>query len=482
MITRVTFDYAPRLKPLPHQIEATKFLAERQWGALFDEQGLGKTKIMIDALAQLFSAHTIEGAIIICKKSLLNNWEEEVTKHSNLRSIILRGTPMQKGLRFMWFAHFYLINYDLVSSEAERLKGFLAARPMAIVLDESQRIKNPRSKATQAIHAIAPLARRRFIITGTPVANLPQDIWAQVYFLDNGVTLGATVEEFRRRFHVQARPHKDPVIDGAGLSALRQSLESFSIRRTKAAVLELPEKIYETHEVCLEQRQRQMYDEVREQLRLEITTLKGEKVIDDAENILKRILRLVEIASNPKLFDSAYSGVPAKFTLADKLVSDIVARGEKAIIWTNFVGNIRQLRKRYEHYGAAVIFGNVPLDDRARIVSTFQSSPELRILIAIPAAAREGLTLTAANHAIYLDRNFNLVDYLQSQDRIHRISQERPAYIHKLVGEDTIDAYIEDVVYRKQAIAEYIYGDTKELTLAPSDFTKEDILRLLGEP
>jgi SNF2 family DNA or RNA helicase len=456
-------------------------LAEREWGALFDEQGLGKTKIVIDALANLFSSHAIEGAIIICKKSLLKNWEAEVGKHSSLRSIILRGTPNQKGMRFMWFAHFYLINYDLIPSEVERIKGFLKARPMAVVLDESQRIKNPKSKAAEAIHAIGPLAKRRFIITGTPIANCPQDIWAQVYFLDGGGTLGATPEAFVQRFHIQMRPHREPIIDKAGLAKLRESLAKFSIRRTKDAVLELPEKIYRTHEVPLEKRQRQMYDELRNQLCLEIITLTGEQVVDGAENILKRMLRLVEIASNPKLFDASYAGLPAKFKRADELIAEIISQGEKAILWTNFVGNIRALRRRYDHYGAAMIFGEIALDDRARIVANFQSSPQLRILVANPAAAREGLTLTAANHAIYVDRNFNLIDYLQSQDRIHRISQERPAYIHNLVGKDTIDVYIEDVVYRKQAIAEYVYGDSKDLQLPPSPFTKEDILRLLGE-
>ena len=482
MITRhISFDYSPRLKPLPHQIEASRFLAEREWGALFDEQGLGKTKIVIDALANLFSSHAIEGTIVICKKSLLNNWEEEIAKHSSLRSIILRGTPNQKGLRFMWFSHFYLINYDLVPSEVERVKRFLKARPMAVVLDESQRIKNPKSKATKAIHAIGPLAKRRYIITGTPIANSPQDVWAQVYFLDGGSTLGATFTEFQRRFRIQARPHKEPVIDETGLSELRQSLASFSIRRTKKAVLELPEKIYQTHEVCLEKRQRQMYDKLRDQLYLEITRLDGEQVVDDAENILKRILRLVQIASNPTLFDASYSGLPAKFDLADKLIHEILEGGEKAIVWTSFVGNIRLLRRRYDQYGASMLFGDVPLDDRARIVASFQSSPDLRILVANPAAAREGLTLTAANHAIYIDRNFNLIDYLQSQDRIHRISQERKAYIHNLVGANTIDAYIEDVIYRKQAIAQYVYGDSNDLKLPPCRFTKEDILRLLGD-
>jgi SNF2 family DNA or RNA helicase len=477
---RFSFDYAPKLKPLAHQIEATRFLCQHDWAALFDEQGLGKTKIVVDSLAQLFAAGIIEAALIICKKSLLANWEAEIAKHSSLRAITLRGTPEQKGTRFMWFAHFYLINYDLVSSAIESLKTFLATRPTAIVLDESQRIKNPEGKATKAVHALAPLAKRRFIITGTPIANTPQDLWAQVYFLDLGSTLGATVHEFYHRFHIQPRPHREVIIDKGGLSRLRDTLATFSMRRTKNTTLELPEKVYKTHEVPLEKRQREMYDALRSQLFLEVTSMDGDQVIDDAENLLKRMLRLVEIASNPQLFDASYSELPAKFAVADKLLEHIIGRGEKAIVWTNFIGNIRVLRRRYHRYGAAMIFGEVPLDERAGIVRRFQSLPDLNVLIANPAAAREGVTLTAANHAIYIDRNFNLLDYLQSQDRIHRITQERAAYIHNVVGIETIDVYIEDVVYRKQAVGEYLYGDSRDLTMPPPQFTKDEILRLLG--
>ena len=189
MKSKHSFDYSPRLKPLPHQVEATAFLAERDSAALFDEQGLGKTKIVIDALLQCFSLGGIEAAIVVCKKSLLSTWQEEIAKHSQLRSIVLRGSPKQKGQHYMWFAHFYLINYELVPSEAERLRGFLVTRPMALVLDESQRIKNPESKATKAIHYIGPYAKRRYIITGTPIANSPKDLWAQVLFLDSGLAL-----------------------------------------------------------------------------------------------------------------------------------------------------------------------------------------------------------------------------------------------------------------------------------------------------
>ncbi len=480
MKSRPLFNYSPRLKPLPHQVEAITFLSQRDWAALFDEQGLGKTKIIIDTMLRGFAQGVIESAVVICKKSLLATWQEEIVKHSQLRSVVLRGSQEQKGLHYMWFAHFYLINYDLVSSEVERLKRFLLTRPVAIILDESQRIKNPESKAARAIHSIAALAKKRFIITGTPIANSPGDLWAQVFFLDGGLTLGHSPEEFYKRFEIKERPHKEPVIDETGLEKLREALSGFSMRRLKENVLQLPEKTYKTIEVELEPHQREMYDSLRQQLFLEIQNQDGQTVIDDAENILKRMLRLVEIASNPALLDTAYCPVPAKFHALDELIQDVVTRGEKAIIWTCFVKNIRLLRRRYDRFGAAMLFGDIPIEDRSRIVNSFQHQHDLRVLIANPAAAKEGLTLTAANHAIYLDRNFNLLDYLQSQDRIHRISQERPAFIYNLVGEQTIDAYIDDVVYRKQVVAQYVYGDTTDLQMPPVVFTKEDILRLLG--
>jgi len=144
------------------------------------------------------------------------------------------------------------------------------------------------------------------------------------------------------------------------------------------------------------------------------------------------------------------------------------------------VGNIRMLRKEFHDAGAAMLFGGIPIDERDRIIRRFQNSQDVRVVVANPAAAREGITLTAANHAIYMDRTFNLVDYVQSQDRIHRISQHRPAYIYNVVGKDTIDEYIEDVVYRKQMVAQFVCGDDHELGVVEQTYTKADLLKLLG--
>lgn len=113
-----------------------------------------------------------------------------------------------------------------------------------------------------------------------------------------------------------------------------------------------------------------------------------------------------------------------------------------------------------------------------RNVKWFQTRNDVKLLIANPAAAREGLTLTSANHAIYYDRNFNLVDYLQSQDRIHRISQARTCFIHKLVATNTIDEYIDEIIERKASVASYVQGDVESRGIIES-FSKDDFMRYL---
>ena len=116
---KYSFDYSPRTKPLSHQTEAIDFIVRNDAVPLFDEQGLGKTKIVIDALCRNIEERVIDGALVVCRKYLLSNWRDEIHKHSSLKSIILTGTKSQKGSKFMVFAHFYLINYEHKGRYAE---------------------------------------------------------------------------------------------------------------------------------------------------------------------------------------------------------------------------------------------------------------------------------------------------------------------------------------------------------------------------
>lgn len=479
MKRKYNFNYSPKTKPFPHQVEAIEYITNRAIIALFDEQGLGKTKIVIEALCNNMKQKIIDGALIICKKHLIENWKDEIETHSYLKYIVLRGNANEKGLKFMGYSNFYIINYESVIGEIERLKMFLKLRKMAIVLDESHKIKNPDAKTTKATLELKDLAKKRIIITGTPIANKPLDLWTQFYFLDDGILLGDNYGKFKKIYSINLKG--DNLIEQKErFNNLREIVLSNSIRRLKKDVLELPEKIYIDKYVHLERQQKKIYTQLRKELYIEITNIDGEKIIDRSNELLKKLLRLAQIASNPFLIDKAYNETPAKFPMLDTLIESILEKKEKVIVWSCFVENIRILYKRYKKFGSLILYGDIPIEKRNEVVKEFKNNDKFVILIANPAAAREGLTLTSANNAIYLDRNFNLVDYLQSQDRIHRISQTRECKIYKLIAKNTIDEYIDELIYKKHKLAEYVQGDIDSIENRQW-LTKEKILNILGD-
>lgn len=461
---------------LPHQIEATNYIYANNKIALFDEQGLGKTKVVIDALCWSMKEGSIEGVLVIAPMSLLYNWEQEVCKHSFLIPIVLKGTKREKRYKFLTGANFYITNYEAVIAENQKIKRFCKSRPVAIVLDESARIKDPKTKTAQAIFQLIPLSTKRIIISGTPVANKPYDLWAQYYFLDEGELLGSDFTMFKAQLD-----NKNSNFD-MNLNELRTTINANSIRRLKDDVLELPEKKYKNVFVDITGKQLELYDQLRKELIIEITNIQGEIILDESSSILKKLLRLTQIASNPHLIDKSYTETPAKFTALDHILDSIISKGEKAVIWTCFVENVILLKKRYSTYYPLVIYGDIPIKERSEFVSKFQDSDNNRIMILNPAAAREGITLTKANNAIYLDRNFNLVDYLQSQDRIHRISQEKVCTIYKLIAKKTVDEYIENLVDVKTDIAGFIQGDVDTIKNETFAFltNKKELLHTLG--
>ena len=470
----MTRDYLKqKTAPMPHQLEAINFLVSKKYAALFDEQGVGKTKEIIDSVIALLKSKVADSALIICPKTLMYTWQMEVKKHSYLVPVVIAGGGRSKGYKFLTYANIYILNYEGVKAELDIVKLLLESQRFILVLDESQRIKNPKSQTFEAINELAKYPVRKYILSGTPVANKPIDIWTQFYFLDNGKTLG---KEFRLFQKMYGDINK-------GSTSLYKELQRFiaplSIRRLKENVLELPEKIYEQVIVDMTPRQTKIYEKLKNELLIEILNTPEQKIIDEAKSILKKLLRLVQVASNPGLVVKDYKEKPAKFVALDKIVKDILEQGEKVIIWSSFVDNVKELKSIYREYGALNIYGGIDIATRNKYITMFQEQDEYRVMIANPAAAREGLTLTAANNAIYVDRSFNLVDYLQSQDRIHRISQKKRCRIIKLLCRNSIDFFVEDKLARKQDIARVIQGDSTQIDNA-SYLTKEEIMEILN--
>ncbi|MBS0418666.1 MAG: DEAD/DEAH box helicase [Proteobacteria bacterium] len=459
---------------LPHQIAGTRFLRENERAALFDEQGLGKSKQLIDAVSAEVANATLGGALIVCPNGLKTKWAEEVERFSTLPYAVFGSGRKARRVAFRSLrAAFYIINYEAVHAELASLRQLLRFKPMALVLDESHRIKTPDSKVTRAVLQLRTEAHRRYILTGTPVANKPEDVWSQAFFLDDGVALGTTFEEFQRRF-----------CTGGGYQSvdeMRERIMHLALRRTKEGSLELPPKQFHRVSVELSGRQRALYEQMRDELAVWVRSLSGEDVQKHGELIFTRILRLAQIASNPGLIDAGYDEVPTKLAALDDLLEAYTTE-RKVIVWSSFVGNIQAVAARYPHLKPVRIYGEQDSAARDHAVRTFRGDPSVRLLVANPAAAREGLTLTEANVAIYLDRTFNLVDYLQSQDRIHRISQTRECDIVLLLAAQTVDEFIDFALEQKHRLARFTQKDVDHIDADDLALRKPDILQALLTP
>jgi SWI/SNF-related matrix-associated actin-dependent regulator 1 of chromatin subfamily A len=461
---------------LPHQVEGTDFLRANEYAALFDEQGLGKSKQVIDAISAEIEAGALAGALIICPNGLKSNWAGEVERFSTLPFALFGAGAKARRTAFRSLkAAFYIINYEAVEGELASLKALLRFKPIALVLDESHRIKTPDAKVTKAILQLRNDAARRYLLSGTPVANRPDDLWSQMYFLDGGERLGESPEAFKARYG-DARGYRNA-------DDLRERVSDVSLRRLKEGTINLPDKTERRVAVTLTPRQREMYDEMRNELALWVVALSGEQVLKQGDAILARLVRLAQLTSNPRLLDSSYDEVPGKLLVLDaELEAHLATATRKAIVWTSFVPHIDELKERYAQYRPVAIYGEMTTEERDRAVKAFRQDQNVRLMIANPAAAREGLTLTEANLAIYLDRTFNLVDYLQSQDRIHRISQTEACEIVLLIGDETVDEFIDFSLEQKRRLAQFVQSDTAEIDPADLLLSKPEVLRALLWP
>ncbi len=452
----------PKHQGFVYQVEAFEAVRDLTFSAVFHEQGLGKTKIGVDLVLYWLRNDVVDSVIVITKKGLIRNWRDELAIHTHLEARILSQDKQANFFAFNSPAKIYLAHYEVVKSEKKRLSLFLNTRNVGALLDEAHKIKNPDSGLTKVFFSLGPSFKRRLIMTGTPVANRPYDLWAQIKFLDDGAALGREFLSFKRDLDLTNDLTNDPYkVDRfqRALAAVFAKIRPFAVRETKGTVdITLPDKELRNIEVELESRQREIYQRFRKEMSA-IVVRENKAVLDDAEEMLKRLMRLVQVASNPRLVDESYHATPGKFPILLDLVHKAVDAGEKMIIWTSFTDNVDWIARELADFGAVRVHGKRSFLDRDTAIKNFKLDKSCKILVATPAAAKEGLTLTVANHAVFYDRSFSLDDYLQAQDRIHRISQSRPCYITNLVANDSIDAWVDVLLAAKHLAAQLGQGD-----------------------
>lgn len=447
-----------------YQQQAFEALKDLCYSAIFHEQGLGKTKIAIDLMLYWLEKRSIDTVMIVTKKQLISNWINEFSEHTFLKPKVLSQDRSENFFVFNSSARIVVCNFELISSEKERIKIYLKTRNVAIIIDESTKIKNPDSKLTKDFFEVSLLFKIKTIMTGTPIANRPYDMWAQIYFLDYGKSLGTDFEQFKKNTDLTNdlanNDYKRELFENT-VSSIFNKIKSFSVRETKSnGIISLPNKKYHNILVNFEPVQEKMYNKIKDDMAILIQ--KGdETLLDENDATLKRLLRLNEVTSNPRLIDDLYGYISGKEFMLIDLLKEIINRGEKVIVWSNYIDNVEYFNKKFSEYNPVKIHGRMKIDDRNRSVSTFKTCPECKILFATPQSAKEGLTLTVANNVIFYDRGLNLDDYLQAQDRIHRISQKKDCNIYNIMIKDSIDTWIDLLLQAKQNAAFLAQGDYK---------------------
>jgi len=445
-----------------YQDEAVDFVTQRHYAAIFHEQGLGKTKIAIDVCLHWLRSNVVDTVVVFTKKGLIANWQREFQSHSYLTPLVLSEVSSRNYYVFTTPTRVVLCHYEVANKEERRFAAWLKSRRVAVVIDEAAKLKNPEASLTQTFFRLAPLFVRRVIMTGTPVANRPYDVWAQIFFLDSGQALGTDFAAFKRDtdFDAAYRYDKHGFAEyQRRLSAVNEKLSAMSVRETKdGGRITLPNKEFIRVDCDWEAGQQELYRQVREELSATIVR-NGELIVEDQESVLKRLLRLVQIASNPRLVDERYNIEPGKFSTLYGLVADVAARGEKAIVWTSFNENCEWLAEKLAPFGAHALNGRMAMDRRNSVVKWFLENPSDHVLVATPGAAKEGLTLTVANHVIFYDRTYSLDDYLQAQDRIHRVSQTRKCFVYNLIMVDSVDEWVDALLEEKRLAAQLTQGD-----------------------
>lgn len=447
-----------------YQKAAVDALKNLEYGAIFHEQGLGKTKIAIDILLYWLNQKMIDVVLVVTKKQLVSNWVSEFKEHTGLKPAILTSDKKENYYVFNGKNRLVVTNFEVLNTEIKRFRTYLDILNVGIIIDESAKLKNPESKLTQSFFELAPKFKKRIIMTGTPIANRPYDIWSQIYFLDRGKSLGENYKEFKSQTDLSndlfEKEDKATVFEEK-VSSIFSKISSFTVRETKnSGIISLPDKVFENVYVNFEDQQYSIYEQIRQEMQI-LVEKDNKTLLDDSSASLKRLLRLVQVASNPKLVDELYFGPSGKEKELDKLLLSIREKNEKCIVWSSFIENIDYFHSKYREWGSVKIHGKMNIESRVKSVDRFKHDPNVSILFATPQSAKEGLTLTVANNVIFYDRGFSLDDYLQAQDRIHRISQTKTCYIYNIMVKDSIDEWIDVLLKAKNQSAKLGQGDLK---------------------
>lgn len=457
-----------KTKPFSHQLEGVEYGLKYDRWFLGDEQGLGKSKQVIDIAVARKVMYGYRFCLIVCGVNTLKwNWVNEIHTHSKEDAYILgqrrKGTKIRIGstkdkledLKLMYDIkepHPYFIITNVESFRDKNIADTISDLCKKGIIgmcaaDEMHKMKNPTAQQTKGFLKCLPYCR--IGMTGTPLMNSPMDLYVILKWL--GYESHAFYS-FKQHYCVMGGYGGYEIVGYKNLDQLTAQVREIMLRRLKSEVLDLPEKIYVDDIVEMEGKQAVMYKEVEAGLKADY--INGDI---DLTNPLSALIRLRQTTGYPGILSDEITE-SAKLDRMEELVENCTSNDEKVLIFSNWTQMTDAIcnKLKSEGHKVGVITGETPDSSRQEIVDVFQNSSNLSVLVGTIGAMGTGLTLTAATTVIFLDEPWNKALFDQAVDRAHRIGQKNNITIYSIMCKDTIDERIHNLIYKKGAMSDAI--------------------------
>ena len=454
-----------------YQIEGFKWLTRlSHWGAgacLADDMGLGKT---LQALAVILTRAAQGSTLVIAPTSVCLNWMSEAERFApTLRIRQLGSGDRQKLVKDLQPFDLLICSYGLLQQE-DVIQLLAKVQWETIILDEAQAIKNFATKRSQA--AMELKGNFKVITTGTPVENHLGELWNLFRFINPGL-LGS-LESFNQRFAFPIEKYGDK----QARNHLKKLIQPFLLRRTKAQVLqELPPRTEITLQVELNPEEVALYEALRRDAILKLADAEGTGGQKHLQ-ILVEIMKLRRACCNPRLVLPNTEIGCSKLQVLGEILQEMQENRHKALIFSQFVDHLQIVKEFLEQEKIIYQYldGSTPALERKKRVDAFQSGLGDVFLISLKAGGT-GLNLTAADYVIHLDPWWNPAVEDQASDRSHRMGQQRPVTIYRLVAKGTIEEKILELHNHKRDLADSLLDGSD----VSGKLSAEELLKLITQ-
>ncbi|MCC5910048.1 MAG: DEAD/DEAH box helicase [Clostridiaceae bacterium] len=400
--------------------------------------------------------------LIVAPTSVVSVWPKELKEYAvfDYEVKVLEGSSKNRIQQLNSFKnkealHIAVINYEATWRILEEL---IEWQPEMIIADESQRIKSPTAKQSKALHKLGDIGKYKLILSGTPVQNAPLDLWSQYRFLDKSI-FGTSYYSFKAKHAIMGGYGKYQVIGYRNMEELIRKAHSIALRVTKEEALDLPEVVDEIRYCPLETKAEKVYKNI---LKDSYVALENGEVT--AQNVLTKLLRLSQITGGHLHTDEGKTGEisMAKLKALQEILEDIAASGKKLVIFARFLPEIKAIQQMLEKMRLEYRHITGEVKDRGEAIERFQQEENCKVFLAQIQTAGLGITLHAADTAVFYSLDFNYANYSQAKARIHRIGQKNTCtYIH-LIAPKTVDEKILAALERKENIAKEVVDNWRD--------------------